>query len=38
MDKAHALGVRVLLDIIHSHVSCNETDGLAGFDFGQDST
>ena len=35
VDVAHGMGVRVLLDVIHSHVSCNVEDGIAGFDFGQ---
>jgi 1,4-alpha-glucan branching enzyme len=35
VDAAHGMGIRVLLDVIHSHVSCNVEDGIAGFDFGQ---
>ncbi|XP_063947139.1 1,4-alpha-glucan-branching enzyme 1, chloroplastic/amyloplastic isoform X3 [Daucus carota subsp. sativus] len=37
IDKAHSLGLRVLMDIVHSHVSNNVTDGLNGFDVGQSS-
>ena len=29
------MGIIVLLDVIHSHISSNEDDGLAGFDMGQ---
>ena len=35
MDEAHGYGVAVLLDVVHSHISKNVLDGLAGFDFGQ---
>jgi 1,4-alpha-glucan branching enzyme len=35
VDKAHGMGIRVLLDVIHSHASCNVEDGIAGYDFGQ---
>ncbi|GBG68759.1 hypothetical protein CBR_g3299 [Chara braunii] len=37
IDKAHKLGLRILMDIVHSHASKNEKDGLNGFDFGQSS-
>lgn len=35
IDKAHSLGLQVLMDIVHSHASNNVTDGLNGFDVGQ---
>ncbi|KAF8405530.1 hypothetical protein HHK36_010437 [Tetracentron sinense] len=35
IDKAHSLGIRVLMDVVHSHASNNVTDGLNGFDVGQ---
>lgn len=35
VDAAHGLGLVVLLDVVHSHVSSNTDDGIAGFDFGQ---
>lgn len=35
IDKAHSLGLRVLMDVVHSHASNNHTDGLNGFDVGQ---
>ncbi|KAL9312514.1 hypothetical protein ACSQ67_017966 [Phaseolus vulgaris] len=37
IDKAHSLGLQVLMDVIHSHASNNITDGLNGFDVGQTS-
>ncbi|CAL5205530.1 unnamed protein product [Lathyrus oleraceus] len=37
IDKAHSLGLNVLMDVIHSHASNNVTDGLNGFDVGQSS-
>ncbi|CAN4123087.1 unnamed protein product [Withania somnifera] len=36
-DKAHSLGLQVLVDVVHSHASSNVTDGLNGFDIGQSS-
>ncbi|GMH40177.1 hypothetical protein BSKO_08081 [Bryopsis sp. KO-2023] len=35
IDAAHGHGLLVLLDVVHSHVSKNTVDGLAGFDMGQ---
>jgi len=35
IDEAHRLGLVVFLDIVHSHISNNMIDGLAGFDMGQ---
>ncbi|OAY63014.1 1,4-alpha-glucan-branching enzyme, chloroplastic/amyloplastic, partial [Ananas comosus] len=35
IDKAHSLGLCVLMDVVHSHASNNVTDGLNGFDVGQ---
>lgn len=32
IDKAHGMGMRVLLDLVHSHASDNERDGIANFD------
>ncbi|TXG51930.1 hypothetical protein EZV62_021099 [Acer yangbiense] len=37
IDKAHSLGLRVLMDVVHSHASNNVTDGLNGYDVGQGS-
>jgi hypothetical protein len=30
IDAAHGLGIVVLLDVVHSHISSNADDGLAG--------
>jgi 1,4-alpha-glucan branching enzyme len=30
VDKAHGMGIRCLLDVVHCHVSCNIEDGIAG--------
>lgn len=35
IDEAHGMGIIVLLDVVHSHISSNADDGLAGFDLGQ---
>ena len=32
VDKAHALGLRVIIDIVHSHAVKNEAEGLSRFD------
>lgn len=34
VDAAHGLGILVILDVVHSHVSSNEEDGIAGLDLG----
>lgn len=34
IDVAHGLGILVILDVVHSHVSSNEEDGIAGLDLG----
>ena len=30
VDAAHGLGILVLLDVVHSHASKNQDDGIAG--------
>lgn len=30
IDAAHGMGIAVLLDVVHSHISSNADDGLAG--------
>ena len=35
VERAHERGVAVLVDLVHSHVSTNQTDGLNGLDLGQ---
>ncbi|CAL5384496.1 unnamed protein product [Camellia sinensis] len=37
IDKAHSLGLQVLMDAVHSHAGNNSMDGLNGFDVGQSS-
>lgn len=32
VDKAHSLGLRVIIDIVHSHASNNVSDGINRFD------
>ena len=34
VDVAHGLGLLVILDVVHSHASSNEEDGIAGLDLG----
>eukprot|EP00210_Caulerpa_lentillifera_P001326 g1276.t1 len=35
IDQTHGAGLVVILDVVHSHISTNTIDGLAGFDMGQ---
>lgn len=32
VNKAHSLGIRIIVDIVHSHASTNENDGIKNFD------
>ena len=32
IDKAHGMGIRVILDLVHSHASSNTLDGINKFD------
>jgi len=32
IDTAHSMGITVLMDIVHSHASSNEMDGIGNFD------
>lgn len=32
VNKAHSLGLRVIIDLVHSHASTNENDGIKHFD------
>ena len=32
VNKAHSLGIRIIIDIVHSHASNNVNDGLKDFD------
>lgn len=32
VDRAHELGILVLLDLVHSHASKNEADGISRYD------
>ncbi len=32
VDTAHAMGLRVFMDVVHSHASSNEVEGLSRFD------
>lgn len=32
IDKAHGMGIRVLIDMVHSHAANNEVEGLSKFD------
>lgn len=35
VDACHAHGLVVIMDVVHSHVSSNEVDGIAGMEMGQ---
>lgn len=32
VNKAHSMGLRIIIDCVHSHASNNENDGIKGFD------
>ena len=32
VDKAHELGLKIIVDIVHSHASNNVNDGIKNFD------
>jgi 1,4-alpha-glucan branching enzyme len=32
IDQAHAMGLRVIMDLVHSHAVCNHVEGLSHFD------
>ena len=38
IDTAHSCGLCVILDVVHSHISKNTADGLAGFDMDPNET
>lgn len=32
VDKAHSMGIRIIIDLVHSHASSNVFDGINNFD------